>query len=267
MAKGKKQTAPRCCACKKLMKGVIHEVALLGGSALSKMCDRCYHATLQCDVCFNLTSFADGAINNQDKETNGVNGDGIICPDCSGVNTGLALVIEKSREVLDEGDKIEAIMIVRRMTADIGLQYGLRDAKELVETYDDSTSCKDLAEAWEAKTTNALKHCKSCGGMFSLLLAGNCQKCHWVAQNKMPYTCCACNKRIDGDPIMFEGDGVCESCARTKTGAHVKATVPVSAKPTEKAPMAQKIAWLHATYPHVFDEHGKMIFRPEESND
>jgi hypothetical protein len=64
------------------MKGVTHEVALLGGSALSKMCDRCYHAILECDMCFNLTSFAEGAINNQDKKTCGVDGDGIVCSHC-----------------------------------------------------------------------------------------------------------------------------------------------------------------------------------------
>jgi hypothetical protein len=230
MAKGKKQTAPRCCECKKLLKGVTHEVNILGGTLLSKMCDSCYHQNLQCDVCFNFTAFADGAVQNQADNT-GDHGDGVICSDCyrdqNGSNTGLALVIEKSRELLDAGNKIEAIRIVRQMTADMGLNYGLKEAKELVETYDDATPCEDLAEAWRTK--------------------------------KMPFTCCACNKQIGGEPIMFEGNGVCESCARTKTGAQIKATVPVSAKPAENAPMAQKIAWLHATYPHMFDERGNFI--------
>jgi len=234
--KRKNQTAPRCCECTKLLKGVTHEVNILGGTLLSKMCDSCYLQNLQCDVCSDLTSFAEGATNNQDEASHGVHGDGIVCSDCSGVNTGLALVIEKSRELLDAGNKIEAIRIVRQMTADMGLNYGLKEAKELVETYDDATPCEDLAEAWRTK--------------------------------KMPFTCCACNKQIGGEPIMFEGNGVCESCARTKTGAQIKATVPVSAKPAENAPMAQKIAWLHATYPHMFDERGNFIGVKEEvSND
>ena len=82
MAKSKNQTAPRCCECKGLMKDVTHQVNLLGGSMMSIMCDHCYHQTLQCDVCYDLTSFAEGAAQNHDEETFGVHGDGIVCSDC-----------------------------------------------------------------------------------------------------------------------------------------------------------------------------------------
>jgi hypothetical protein len=58
----------------------------------------------------------------------------------------LEQVIKMIREVLDGGDKIRAIKIVRENT-----DLGLYEAKTLVETYDDGTSCRMLADRWKRR--------------------------------------------------------------------------------------------------------------------
>jgi hypothetical protein len=47
----------------------------------AQICNTCADATLQCDICFNLTSYGEGAIN-YDVDDAGEFGDGIICSDC-----------------------------------------------------------------------------------------------------------------------------------------------------------------------------------------
>jgi ribosomal protein L7/L12 len=56
----------------------------------------------------------------------------------------LEQVIRLSRAALDEGNKINAIRIVRENT-----DFNLLEAKMLVEMYDDGTSCRTLAAQWK----------------------------------------------------------------------------------------------------------------------
>lgn len=73
----------------------------------------------------------------------------------------------------------------------------------------------------------------------------------------MPYSCCACNKTIEGEPIMKDGRGVCADCA----GSQIPTNIP-----TVASPMSQRIAALHAT--GLFDERGNFVGVKEEvSND
>lgn len=73
----------------------------------------------------------------------------------------------------------------------------------------------------------------------------------------MPYSCGACNKQIEGEPIIKDGRSVCADCA----GSRVPTNIPTAA-----TQMSQRIAALHAT--GLFDERGNFIGMSEEvSND
>jgi hypothetical protein len=94
----------------------------------------------------------------------------------------LTKVIQLSRTAMDEGNKIQAIKIVRDYT-----NLGLLDAKKLVETYDDGTPCRTLAARWE-------RHSKT---------------------EVIGYSCAQCDEQMlpGSKPIMIKGHGYCAECA------------------------------------------------------
>jgi hypothetical protein len=70
-------TKIRCHDCSKIIRGTANHIE----DGVSVACDHCFEAAQQCDVCFNITSYDEGAVPNLAHEEND-NGDAILCADC-----------------------------------------------------------------------------------------------------------------------------------------------------------------------------------------
>lgn len=112
MAKATKKTAPRCFECKKLIKGEAHTVNSNGKFGILT-CDHCFtYYPQQCDVCFNFTSYEEGAIRNFAPNA-GEYGDSVICPDCK----DQPVEVDDFDDTTDQWGKPNAAPAAQRKTA------------------------------------------------------------------------------------------------------------------------------------------------------
>jgi hypothetical protein len=131
----KRAKAPRCHDCAKPIKGRVNVINngydRFGREAL--VCDKCWVGVQQCDICFNLTDYAHGAIPNH-AENAGEYGDSIVCKDCRDV-----------KQAADEGTLFD----------DTTDQWGNKQVAELFQGQATATNGELLARAKARETAPA----------------------------------------------------------------------------------------------------------------